>query len=228
MRLSRPFIAILLVLGLALTACDSNVGGNTGTLKTDDLVIEPTDTATQPNATPTTGEEVAKSTNETGWLTIKLKTGDVIIELADSVAPLHAARLKALADAGEYDNVAFHRVIEGFMAQTGDVQFGDMESGFEPGRAGMGGSSQPDLKAEFSQEPFTRGTVGMARSQSPDSANSQFFIMFASAEHLNGQYTVVGRVIEGMEHVDRIKRGDPNNNGSVRDPDRMIQVRSGG
>lgn len=160
-------------------------------------------------------------------LTIKLKTGGVVIELADDVAPLHAARLKALADAGEYDNVAFHRVIEGFMAQTGDVEFGDMENGFVPNRAGMGGSSQPDLKAEFSDIPFERGTVGMARSQSPNSANSQFFIMFAPAPHLNGQYTVVGKVVEGMELVDQIKRGAPGS-GAVQDPDRMIQVRSGG
>ena len=160
-------------------------------------------------------------------LTIKLTTGDVVIELADDVAPLHAARLKALADAGEYDNVAFHRVIEGFMAQTGDVEFGDMEDGFVPNRAGMGGSSQPDLKAEFSDRPFERGTVGMARSQSPNSANSQFFIMFAPAPHLNGQYTVVGKVVEGMELVDQIKRGAPGS-GAVQDPDRMIQVRSGG
>ena len=161
-------------------------------------------------------------------LTIKLKTGDVVIELTDDVAPQHAARLKALADAGEYDNVAFHRVIEGYMAQTGDVQFGDMEDGFAPGRAGMGGSSQPDLKQEFSDIPFERGVVGMARSQNPDSANSQFFIMFAPAPGLNGQYTVVGKVVSGMENVDKIKRGDPNNNGAVTDPDRMIQVRSGG
>ncbi|WP_417433745.1 peptidylprolyl isomerase [Hoeflea sp.] len=161
-------------------------------------------------------------------LTITLKTGDVVIELADDVAPQHAARLKALADAGEYDNVAFHRVIEGFMAQTGDVEFGDMEDGFVPQRAGTGGSSQPDLEAEFSDRPFERGTVGMARSQNPNSANSQFFIMFAPAPHLNGQYTVVGKVIKGMELVDQIKRGSASNNGSVNDPDRMIKVRSGG
>lgn len=163
-----------------------------------------------------------------GTLTIELESGNVVIELAEDVAPQHAARLKALADAGEYDNVAFHRVIEGFMAQTGDVQFADMENDFTPGRAGMGGSSEPDLQAEFSDIPFERGTVGMARSQSPNSANSQFFIMFAPAPGLNGQYTVVGKVTEGMELVDQIKRGDPNNNGSVSDPDRMISVRSGG
>jgi len=161
-------------------------------------------------------------------LTIELESGNVVIDLAEDVAPQHAARLKALADAGEYDNVAFHRVIEGFMAQTGDVQFADMEDGFKPGQAGMGGSSEPDLQAEFSDIPFERGTVGMARSQNPNSANSQFFIMFAPAPGLNGQYTVVGKVTEGMELVDQIKRGNPNNNGSVTDPDRMIKVRSGG
>ncbi|MBU4529419.1 MAG: peptidylprolyl isomerase [Hoeflea sp.] len=161
-------------------------------------------------------------------LTIELKSGNVVIDLAEDVAPQHAARLKALADAGEYDNVAFHRVIEGFMAQTGDVQFADMENDFKPAQAGMGGSSQPDLAAEFSDIPFERGTVGMARSQNPNSANSQFFIMFAPAPGLNGQYTVVGKVTEGMELVDQIKRGDPNNNGSVSDPDRMITVRTGG
>lgn len=161
-------------------------------------------------------------------LTIKLKTGDVVIELAEDVAPAHAARLKALAEAGEYDNVAFHRVIEGFMAQTGDVQFGDMEDGFTPRRAGTGGSDMPDLQAEFSDKPFLRGTVGMARSQNPNSANSQFFIMFDEGPFLNGQYTVVGQVVEGMEHVDQIKRGDPNTNGAVDNPDRMISVRAGG
>ncbi|KGF70100.1 peptidylprolyl isomerase [Hoeflea sp. BAL378] len=161
-------------------------------------------------------------------LTIKLKTGDVVIELADDVAPKHVARLKELAQAGEYDNVAFHRVIEGFMAQTGDVKFGDMETDFKPAQAGMGGSSMPDLEAEFSDIPFERGTVGMARSQNPNSANSQFFIMFAPAPGLNGQYTVVGKVIEGMDKVDQIKRGDPNNNGAVTDPDRMITVTTGG
>lgn len=162
-------------------------------------------------------------------LTIELKdNNNVVIELADDVAPLHAARLKQLADAGEYDNVAFHRVIEGFMAQTGDVQFGDMENGFVVARAGSGASSQPDLKAEFSEASFDRGVVGMARSQSPDSANSQFFIMLAPGTFLNGQYTVVGKVVSGMEHVDTIKLGDPNDNGAVDNPDRMIKVRSGG
>ncbi|TDH39288.1 peptidylprolyl isomerase [Pseudohoeflea suaedae] len=160
-------------------------------------------------------------------ITIELKDGPVVIELNDK-APEHAARIKALAQAGEYDNVAFHRVIEGFMAQTGDVEFGDMEDGFEAGRAGTGGSSEPDLKAEFTDQPFERGTVGMARAQSPDSANSQFFIMFDEGSFLNGQYTVVGHVVSGMENVDKIKRGDQAANGVVENPDRMIKVTVGG
>lgn len=160
-------------------------------------------------------------------LTIELKSGPVVIDLFEDTAPKHAERIIALAEAGEYDNVAFHRVIEGFMAQTGDVQFGDMEDGFQPQRAGTGGSELPDLPAEFSERPFKRGTVGMARSQNPDSANSQFFIMFADGDFLNGNYTVVGEVVSGMENVDKIKRGDPAQNGVVSEPDRMISVRTG-
>ena len=157
------------------------------------------------------------------FITIQLKDGPVVIELNDK-APQHAERIKALAAAGEYDNVAFHRVIEGFMAQTGDVQFGDMEDGFQPQMAGTGGSSQPDLPAEFSDVPFEKGTLGMARSSDPNSANSQFFIMFEPAPHLNGQYTVVGKVIAGQDVVDSIRRGD-GANGEVSDPDWMARVR---
>ncbi len=149
-------------------------------------------------------------------------TGEIVIDLRDDVAPEHAARLIALAEDGAYDGVVFHRVIEGFMAQTGDVRFG--RHGGDLGRAGMGGSERGNLRAEFSRLPFQRGTVGMARSQDPNSANSQFFIMFAPASHLNGQYTVVGQVVEGMEVVDTIRRGDPARNGSVTDPDRMERV----
>ena len=161
------------------------------------------------------------------FITIQLKDGPVVVELNDKVAPKHVERIKALATAGEYDNVAFHRVIEGFMAQTGDVQYGDMSAGFQPDAAGTGGSSQPDLPQEFSDVPFERGTVGMARSQDPNSANSQFFIMFAPGDFLNGQYTVVGKVVSGMESVDKIKRGNEASNGSVTDPDRMIKVTVG-
>ena len=126
---------------------------------------------------------------------------------------------------GAYDNVAFHRVIDGFMAQTGDVQFGDMNDGFDADRAGMGGSEQARPAGRVLRRPFERGTVGMARAQNPNSGNSQFFIMFAPTPRLDGQYTVVGKVESGMELVDKIKKGDQANNGSVSDPDRMIKVR---
>lgn len=151
---------------------------------------------------------------------IKLKDGDVTVQLLPEVAPKHAERMKELARAGKYDNVAFHRVIEGFMAQTGDVAHANMESGWNPGRAGTGGSDLPDLPAEFSKLPHDRGTLGAARSANPNSANSQFFINFKDNHFLNGQYTVYGRVIEGMEHVDKIARGEPPSS-----PDRMISVK---
>ncbi|WP_170759401.1 peptidylprolyl isomerase [Ruegeria lacuscaerulensis] len=151
---------------------------------------------------------------------IELKGGNVVVELLPDVAPQHSARMKELARGGEYDNVAFHRVIDGFMAQTGDVQHGDMEDGFNLRMAGTGGSSLPNVPAEFSKLPHDRGTLGAARSQNPDSANSQFFINFKDNHFLNGQYTVYGRVIDGMEHVDAIVRGEPPAN-----PDRMISVK---
>jgi len=163
---------------------------------------------------------------EDDFLTIELKDGPVVIELLPEIAPKHVEQIKKLAAEGEYDNVAFHRVIEGFMAQTGDVEFGDTEDGFAPERAGTGGSKLPDLPAEFSEVPFERGTVGMARSQDPDSANSQFFIMCDEGSFLNGQNTVVGKVASGMEAVDKIKRGE-GGNGEVSDPDRMIKVTVG-
>ena len=151
---------------------------------------------------------------------MELKGGTVTIELLPKVAPLHVARMKELARAGEYDNVAFHRVIDGFMAQTGDVANGDMEDNFNLRAAGTGGSSMPDLKAEFSKVPHARGSIGAARSASPDSANSQFFINFSENTFLNGQYTVYGQVIEGMKLVDEINRGEP-----PAEPDRMISVK---
>ena len=158
---------------------------------------------------------------------LKLKDGDVKIELFEDVAPNHVKRIKELADSGKYDNVVFHRVIDGFMAQTGDVKFGNSESGdFDLRRAGMGGSDLPDLKQEFSSVPHDRGTLSMARSSDPDSANSQFFICFKPAPFLDRQYTVFGKVLEGMEFVDMIKRGDENNNGSVSDPDKIISFKS--
>jgi peptidylprolyl isomerase len=151
---------------------------------------------------------------------MELKNGTVTIELLADVAPKHAERMKELARSGAYDNVCFHRVIDGFMAQTGDVEHGDMEDGFNIRRAGTGGSDLPDLPAEFSKLPHDRGTLGAARSSSPNSANSQFFINFSDNHFLNGQYTVYGRVISGMEHVDAIVRGEP-----PASPDRMISVK---
>jgi cyclophilin family peptidyl-prolyl cis-trans isomerase len=157
---------------------------------------------------------------------LKLKDGDVKIELFEDVAPNHVKRIKDLANEGKYDGVVFHRVIDGFMAQTGDIKFGNSTSeGFDLKRAGMGGSNLPDLKEEFNDLPHLRGTLSMARSQDPNSANSQFFICFKEASFLDRQYTVFGKVIEGMEFVDKIKRGDENNNGSVSDPDKIIKFR---
>ena len=148
--------------------------------------------------------------------------GKIVLDLYNDKAPKHVERLVSLAKSGASDGVVFHRVIDGFMAQTGDVQNG--KAGGDLSMAGMGGSSLPDLAAEFSGESFQRGTVGMARSMDPNSANSQFFIMFAPAPHLDGQYTVVGQVVAGMDVVDAIKRGDAGLNGVVADPDVMKKV----
>ena len=158
---------------------------------------------------------------------LKLKDGDVKIELFPDVAPKHVERIKTLANQGKYDNVVFHRVIDGFMAQTGDVKFGNSSSkDFDLRRAGMGGSDLPDLTAEFNDLPHEKGTVSMARSSDPNSANSQFFICFQAAPFLDRNYTVFGKVVDGMEHIDKIKKGDSNNNGSVTDPDKIISFKS--
>ena len=163
---------------------------------------------------------------EENMMILKLKDGDIKIELFEDVAPNHVKRIKQLAKDGKYDGVVFHRVIDGFMAQTGDVQFGNSSSNqFDLKRAGMGGSDLPDLKEEFSDLPHERGTLSMARSQDPNSANSQFFICFKEASFLDRQYTVFGKVIEGMDIVDKIKRGDQNNNGSVSNPDKIISFK---
>ena len=157
---------------------------------------------------------------------LKLKDGDIKIELFEDVAPKHVKRIKQLAKDGKYDGVVFHRVIDGFMAQTGDVQFGNSSNDqFDLKRAGMGGSDLPDLKEEFSDLPHERGTLSMARSQDPNSANSQFFICFKESSFLDRQYTVFGKVIDGMDLVDKIKRGDQNNNGSVSNPDKIISFK---
>jgi peptidylprolyl isomerase len=146
---------------------------------------------------------------------IETEHGDITIELMPDIAPLHVARIKELADSGFYDGIVFHRVIDGFMAQTGD-----------PTGTGRGGSDLPDLKAEFSSTPFKRGVVGMARAQDPNSANSQFFIMLADGDFLNGNYTVFGRVVDGMDAVDAIKKGDANANGAVENPDKIVKMRA--
>ena len=153
---------------------------------------------------------------------LKLKDGDVIIELFNDIAPNHVERFKKLSSEKKYDGVVFHRVIDGFMAQTGDVKFGNSKN-FNSKLVGTGGSSLPDLKAEFSNLPHERGTLSMARSMDPNSANSQFFICFDAAPHLDGQYTVFGKVIQGMEFVDKIKKGS-GGNGMVTDPDKIIKI----
>ena len=157
---------------------------------------------------------------------LKLKDGDVKIELFEDVAPNHVKRIKKLADSGQYDNVVFHRVIDGFMAQTGDVKFGNSgNSDFNINLAGTGGSELPNLKAEFSDIPHERGILSAARAADPDSANSQFFICFQDAPHLDRQYSVFGKVIKGMEFVDMIKKGEPNS-GAVKDPDKILSLKA--
>ena len=163
---------------------------------------------------------MAEITDPENTIIIELKDGRVVIELMPKIAPQHAERMKTLAREGAYDGVVFHRVIEGFMAQTGDVENGNADKDFNLRRAGTGGSKYPNIPAEFSKIPHDRGTIGAARSQNPDSANSQFFINFGDNHFLNGQYTVYGRVIEGMEHVDAITRGEP-----PADPDKMISMK---
>ena len=155
---------------------------------------------------------------------LKLKDGEVEIELFSKIAPNHVERIKKLTSEKKYDGVVFHRVIDGFMAQTGDVKFGNSNlKTYDIKRAGTGGSEYPDLKAEFSEIPHERGTLSMARSADPNSANSQFFICFKSASHLDRQYTVFGKVVKGMEFVDLIKKGE-GSNGEVTEPDKIISL----
>ena len=156
-----------------------------------------------------------------------LKDGTVVIETRPDLAPKHVAQIKKLVSEGQYDGVVFHRVIEGFMAQTGDVEHANSsKDSFNLSRAGTGGSSLPDIEAEFSEANHGRGAVSMARSQNPNSANSQFFICFKDAPFLDREYTVFGKVVEGMENVDKIKRGDQNQNCSVENPDKIISFKS--
>ena len=169
---------------------------------------------------------INQSLTEENIMILKLKDGDVKIELFSDTAPNHVKRIQELADSGQYNNVVFHRVIDGFMAQTGDVKFGNSSSkDFDLRRAGIGGSDLPDLNQEFNDLPHDRGTVSMARSSDPNSANSQFFICFNPAPFLDRQYTVFGKVIEGMEFVDMITKGD-GDNGAVSNPDKIISFKS--
>ena len=157
---------------------------------------------------------------------MKLKDGEVVIELFDKIAPNHVKRFIKLSDEKKYNGVVFHRVIDGFMAQSGDVKYGNIDSGnYKPKLVGTGNSEYPDLKAEFSELPHERGTLSMARSSSPDSANSQFFICFKAAPYLDRQYTVFGKVIKGMEFIDMIKRGE-GSNGEVENPDKILSISS--
>ena len=155
---------------------------------------------------------------------LETNKGNITIELLSELAPIHCKRILQLSKDKYFDDVVFHRVIGGFMAQTGDGQYGSLKNGLQIDRAGMGGSDLPDLKAEFTPEPFDRGIVGMARSQNPNSANSQFFIMFQPAPHLNRKYTIFGTVISGEEVLNKIKKGDPKKNGAVDNPDFMKKV----
>jgi len=167
---------------------------------------------------------INQSNAEENFMILKLKDGNVVIELFPDIAPNHVKRFKQLAEEKKYDGVIFHRVIDGFMAQTGDVEFGNSNSDkYDLQRAGTGSSEYPDLKAEFSNIPHERGTLSMARSSNPNSANSQFFICFKQASHLDRQYTVFGKVIEGMEFVDLIKKGE-GSNGQVSEPDKIISL----
>ena len=157
---------------------------------------------------------------------MKLKDGEVVIELFDKIAPNHVKRFIKLSDEKKYNGVVFHRVIDGFMAQSGDVKYGNIDTGnYKPRLVGTGNSEYPDLKAEFSELPHERGTLSMARSNSPDSANSQFFICFKAAPDLDRQYTVFGKVIKGMEFIDMIKRGE-GSNGEVENPDKILSISS--
>src|ERR1700730_6227836 len=162
-------------------------------------------------------QQLPRGVDPQNTILIDTKYGRIVVKLRDDIAPKHAERIKTLARDKFYDNVPFHRVIAGLMAQTGDGQRGD----------GTGGSKYPNLPAEFTSTPFTRGIVGMARSQDPNSANSQFFIMFGDGSFLNGKYTVVGEVVSGMDVVDKLKKGPEAQNGAVTDPDRMLKVQVG-
>ncbi len=206
----------------------STMTEETSEMATTDETATMSEETSEPASTMQEGDDAQAMETQHASNTLVIEVGGgnegtIEIELNADIAPNHVARIKKLAAAGAYDNIIFHRVIDGFMAQTGDVLYG--EHGTDTTyAAGTGGSDEPNLQAEFSEESFTAGVVGMARASDPDSANSQFFIMFGDAPYLDGQYTVVGKVVAGMDVVNAIKKGDPNDNGSVRDPDFMKRV----
>ncbi|MEC9343827.1 MAG: peptidylprolyl isomerase [Pseudomonadota bacterium] len=207
MRIVLPLLAALL-----LAACQPSnapVSNGDGTVSVPKSSVE---APSSPNEAPADPTASAGADNDIVYL--DTKDGRITIRLRPDLAPNHVARIKTLVKQGFYDGIVFHRVIDGFMAQTGD-----------PTGTGRGGSDLPDLEAEFSAVPFTRGILGMARAQSPDSANSQFFIRFAEGDFLNGKYTVFGEVVDGMYVVDKIRKGDSDANGMVENPDKIIKMR---
>ena len=221
-----PLVYLVLInLLIFLASCGSKPGNTDG--KSEGSENTPTEITENSKINPSTNKNNNMSETENtdleSNLVIELKDGKVVIELFRDDAPKHVERITKLASEGKYDGVVFHRVIEGFMAQTGDVEFGNSEN-FKANRVGTGGSDLPDLEAEFNDRNHVKGTCSMARSQSPDSANSQFFICFDDSSFLDGQYTVWGQVIEGLEFVDNIKLGSKLDNGSVDNPDSMIKV----
>ena len=201
---------VFVVLGLAACNQQTNTTNSSETASQSQ-----TETSTAPAPQPEETNNDAAPPGAADTLVLELKSGKVEIALRPDLAPKHVERITTLANQGFYDGIVFHRVIDGFMAQTGD-----------PTGTGRGGSELPDLQAEFSAAPFDRGVLGMARSQSPNSANSQFFIMFDEGHFLNNQYTVFGKVTSGMEHVDAIKKGSKAQNGAVSDPDKIIKMRT--
>ena len=210
--MTKRLIYAMAVVALAIIA----FAGYNYTTRSTPVDVPPIPVATAPDAQATEILQIEVAGQANGMIEIQLRK---------DLAPLHVQRIETIASAGGYDGVVFHRVIGGFMAQTGDVEFGKIAND-NLERAGMGGSDMPNLKAEFSATPYVKGTVGMARSTSPDSANSQFFIMFDEAPFLNGQYTVVGQLVSGMDVLDAIKKGNPDANGAVTAPaDYMARVR---
>lgn len=207
-------LALLSVIILALTLAGCNSSQDNATEQSSSKIEETAPTKEQPTQEKAKQPEPAVASSvDPDLVYLDVKSGRIEIKLASDLAPNHVKQIKTLVKRGFYDGIVFHRVIEGFMAQTGD-----------PTGTGRGGSDLPDIKAEFSNEPFKRGVLGMARSSNPNSANSQFFIMFAPGDFLNGEYTVVGKVVKGMEHVDAIKKGNSAANGTVTDPDKIIKM----